>query len=335
MPYPALTKLRHATCTNYLFKEDPMVPASSSAALASDASAFGSLANMGARKQKKKPVLVLDAEELQKAHALFQQGAAEQLGDYDPSERERSAATLFGLAPMSDATEDDDDAEDLAVENGDDLAAETGLPEPEKVLSLTQPKKPAATTPLEAVASAPEAEADLQDVSPGFSTRKPLKQQALPAARLEQVSDADLEDTDKANPPPAEHSVAPMPAEEAAPPALDAAEADLAAQQEVPAASPDDAETAIEPATNPETASAATLEDHVVSELVLDTNQIYEEEPAQAASPNADREAETAVHNSLRARLVREDVCLARPEPSAWGKFMSAISRLWWRITFR
>ena len=39
-----------------------------------DGPAFGSLANLGGpRKFKKKPVLVLDPEELEKAHMMFQE----------------------------------------------------------------------------------------------------------------------------------------------------------------------------------------------------------------------------------------------------------------------
>ena len=85
-----------------------------------DGPAFGSLASMGApRKLKKKPVLVLDPEELAAAHMLFQDASAELLGE----EVDRSArpAPVLGLAPMDldgppeglqDTGEDDEIEED-------------------------------------------------------------------------------------------------------------------------------------------------------------------------------------------------------------------------------
>ena len=41
-----------------------------------------------------------------------------------------------------------------------------------------------------------------------------------------------------------------------------------------------------------------------------------------------------APQNSLRARLVREDVCLARPQPSIWQRAISNLRRLWLRFGF-
>ena len=94
--------------------------------------AYGSLAALATRpKPKKKPVLVLDADELAEAHLMFQQDAALQLEDAEHVER---APMTLGLAPLgSDAATDDSlDPDD------DDYTVEADAPEPDKVLGLTR-----------------------------------------------------------------------------------------------------------------------------------------------------------------------------------------------------
>lgn len=74
---------------------------------------YGSLMGMGAPRKKKKPVLVLDAEELDKAHAAIAMGGAqimEEAGDTEIPEREAAPVSLLGLAPMGADDSADDDA---------------------------------------------------------------------------------------------------------------------------------------------------------------------------------------------------------------------------------
>ncbi|MWV29384.1 hypothetical protein [Aurantiacibacter rhizosphaerae] len=98
-----------------------------------DGPAFGSLATLGGPKKfKKKPVLVLDPEELEKAHMLFQDASAELLGE--DVERPERAAPVLGLAPMA---LDDGDADPIdAGEDGEDI--EDGeIPSAEELLRMT------------------------------------------------------------------------------------------------------------------------------------------------------------------------------------------------------
>ncbi|WP_120075630.1 hypothetical protein [Aurantiacibacter odishensis] len=99
-----------------------------------DGPAFGSLANLGGpRKFKKKPVLVLDPEELEKAHMMFQEASAEMLGEQ--VERPERPKAVLGLAPIDDeeaAPEDMGESDD--AEAGDDNDA---IPSAEEVLRIT------------------------------------------------------------------------------------------------------------------------------------------------------------------------------------------------------
>ncbi|KLI63149.1 hypothetical protein [Aurantiacibacter marinus] len=102
--------------------------------IASDGPAYGSLEAMagGMRKLKKKPVLVLDPEELAQAHAMFHEASAELLGE--DVERAPRPVAILGLAPM----DDDEDADEM--DQADEAEAEADLPAPEAVLSLTRKK---------------------------------------------------------------------------------------------------------------------------------------------------------------------------------------------------
>lgn len=111
--------------------DDPVTPAP---APGDDGPAFGSLANLGApKKLKKKPVLVLDPEELEKAHMMFQEASAELLGE--EVERPERDASVLGLAPIDDgdATPEDMGASDDS-EAGDDSE---DIPSAEDVLRMT------------------------------------------------------------------------------------------------------------------------------------------------------------------------------------------------------
>ncbi|WP_271077538.1 hypothetical protein [Aurantiacibacter sp. MUD61] len=96
--------------------------------------AYGSLETLGARtKPKKKPVLVLDPDELAQAHAMFQDASAELIGE--EAERPQRPATILGLAPM-----EDDDAEEMGQSDEADVEEDDAVPNAEDVLSLTRRK---------------------------------------------------------------------------------------------------------------------------------------------------------------------------------------------------
>jgi hypothetical protein len=109
--------------------------ASSSAVRRNDA--YGSLGgSFGGteRKLNKKPVLVLDPDELAKAHQLFQIGAAEQLGEFDPRNRiSVPAAAVFGLV-LGVAKFEDEDDDYVAPADMDPIALADEEEEPEDEL---------------------------------------------------------------------------------------------------------------------------------------------------------------------------------------------------------
>ncbi|AKQ42044.1 hypothetical protein CP97_08450 [Aurantiacibacter atlanticus] len=94
--------------------------------------AYGSLEMLGGpRKFKKKPVLVLDPDELEKAHAAFHDASADLLGE--DAERSPRPAMILGLAPM-----EDDDPEEMGQSDEVQDDSEEYLPSSEAVLSLTK-----------------------------------------------------------------------------------------------------------------------------------------------------------------------------------------------------
>ena len=105
-----------------------------SAALRDDSAngpAYGSLEGLGApRKLKKKPVLVLDPEELAQAHAMFHEASAELLGE--DVERAPRPAMVLGLAPMLD-----DEPDEIDEEEAED---ESDVQSSDAVLSITRRK---------------------------------------------------------------------------------------------------------------------------------------------------------------------------------------------------
>ena len=125
-----------------------MAPASSSAMrdeTAFNDAAYGSLSGLGGPKVfKKKPVLVLDPEELEAAHALFHEGAATLVSD--EVEQAPRPARVLGLAPMddhddeADDTVDPDDIVDEDAEEEDDTPIDAAA-----VLSLTRSRSTAYT----------------------------------------------------------------------------------------------------------------------------------------------------------------------------------------------
>ncbi len=101
---------------------------------AANGPAYGSLESLGGpKKLKKKPVLVLDPEELEAAHAMFHEASADLLGEN--VERTRRPAMILGLAPM-----EDDDPDEMGESDEADSADDGNQPDAEAVLSLTRRK---------------------------------------------------------------------------------------------------------------------------------------------------------------------------------------------------
>ncbi|MEO5707718.1 MAG: hypothetical protein ABIT10_06745 [Alteraurantiacibacter sp.] len=143
-------------------------------------SSYGSLSTLGPRTFKKKPVLMLDPEELAKAHLAIAMGGAEIMETApDPVEapRPRQPAMLLGLVPVGAEEPDEDlsaypagaadaapaveDEWDEPAEEEADVQVWTPEDEPEDVFHDYQPRKD--TDPLDGTGFAEEApEADAQ-----------------------------------------------------------------------------------------------------------------------------------------------------------------------------
>ncbi|MFB0613351.1 hypothetical protein [Aurantiacibacter poecillastricola] len=106
-----------------LRSEDAMITSSAANA---EGPAYGSLEGLGGpRKFKKKPVLVLAPEELEKAHALFQEASAEMLGE--EIQRPSRPAAVLGLVPMNrDSAEPEDKGETDEADDDTDVIAAAG-----------------------------------------------------------------------------------------------------------------------------------------------------------------------------------------------------------------
>lgn len=366
---------------------------------------------MGRSKPKKKPVLVLAPEELEQAHMLFQQGAAEQLGEFDPVERAARSASLFGLAPMGS---EDDEADNFSpldpLDPLDDVVEEAEAPEPDKVLSLTRPrdrnadnahsaenampfgalpKVPVKLPPLDTepdLDSADDYEApelaedhDYSGVAPGFSTGEegsedspvsdPVDDELARLVGLPDASDLPEEAQTDSVPDSAEaeapaedwvnddwasdnwetESPGVEEAETEDPEAPELSELDPFDPSELPAeneisepvdealtpfeAELPEAEAAEAEAIEPAFEEAALPLDHEVASVTMFDDE-GEHQP-EAYVPPAEFTPQQGTQNALRAKLVREDVSLARPAPSLWRRIVAAIQRFYWRITFR
>ncbi len=274
----------------------------SSAARAVDLPSFGSLGGRGERAFKKKPVLVLDPEELAKAHHLFQVGAAEQLGDYDPAHRGRPAP-VFGLTIVPQDIEDDYVSPIVLIE--EDELPEDDLP----------------PIDLAAVLAMTEAEQALED--------------AFERAMLEQEAAAEPEElpvAEEALPEPAE------PAEALLPFLEQTFETEQFKAPDETAAQPGFA--SLHNGTEPvhhgtEADQHETEAPQHEPEIAFELEPEHEFDGEAFVLPEAPLRIlpifETGERSQLRARLVREELTLAHPEPSAWRKLMIALRRLWAR----
>ena len=321
--------------------------------------AYGSLAGLATRpKPKKKPVLVLDAAELAEAHALFQLGAAEQLEDADQIERR---PVMLGLAPIGsdmapDTTPDDDE---------DEYTVEADAPAPEDVLGLTraEPIAPDAAPrsfKKSMVVLPPDGDPALDAIEP-FVPMAPsdeeenwpedeLGQDDLPEepvaeelAAEELVAEELLPETDAVEQLPEEQLAEPVDEllpdpeplptaldltfEEAeAPPSDDAPTEDLAPQFDLEQPAAPDMEPEPAPfAQEQDDDSITRVEDDEVDGLA------FMRGPERRKISIAD--VPPTSHNSLRARLVREeDMVIEDFNPTKWERFTAWLGDAWRRF---
>lgn len=90
-------------------------------------SPYGSLITMGRARPRKKPVLVVDADELDRAHREFEIGAAQIMDNDDAPPPPRAHVDFLGLAPM--------DGEELVVEADDSDSADDEWRPPAELLA--------------------------------------------------------------------------------------------------------------------------------------------------------------------------------------------------------
>ena len=322
------------------------------------------------RKLKKKPVLVLDPEELAKAHQLFQIGAAEQLGEFDPRNRiSVPAAAVFGmilggvkfedeeddyvaptdLAPNEMGDEEEEPEEELPPIDLDALLALTGAEQEEEdefqryqaeaALLFEAAEEPEAVQPVSLVeeADAPEiVPAPTADASTADALARILSRAAARPQQAPLLADLDLSAIE---PPTVEG--------EAAEPLTQPEPEELVLEEP--------AELADEPAEEPqrpapEPVAAPTIEiepeaafsdsdwpEFVITEQPFETlDNAFEGEASaltEAPARNMPVMGEEGVRSTLRARLVREETTLVHPEPTAWRKLAIALRRFWQRFS--
>ncbi|WP_137678945.1 hypothetical protein [Aurantiacibacter suaedae] len=254
---------------------------------------------MGARRLKKKPVLVVDPDELAQAHQLFQQGAAEQLDEYVPEERPRANVSLFGLAPMSESDKDDIFAQPLSPLNDDDKwvddLEEADPPAPEKMLSLTRPREPKQPQ-ITIFGALPDALS--QQPSEPLLAQKPAVREAAPIEK---------------------QPLQPAPATERSPERL-------GLMHDYDDVAPGFSHR--EPAPKSAPMQPPVVDDAVASVILFD------EDEAPRPAPKPVTHAPSAQSN-LRARLMREDVCLSHPHPSLLQRFLGLLQRWYATLTGR
>ena len=314
------------------------------------------------RKLKKKPVLVLDPEELAKAHHLFQIGAAEQLGEFDPRNRiSLPAAAVFGsilgvvkfddeeddyVAPINLADEEEEPEDELPPIDLDALLALTRaeqeeedafqLYQAEAALAAEAEAELDAAEPLNSVeeADAPEiVPAPTADASTADALARILSRAAARPQQAPLLADLDFSEIESPNveSDAAEPLARPEPEElvieqTTAPP--DESAEELAAEA---VAEPD-------PAIEPETAfSDSARPEFEMTEQAFESIDNPFESEASARFETLPRGmpviGEEGVRSTLRARLVREEVHFAHPEPTAWSKFANAVRRFWHRFS--
>jgi len=312
------------------------------------------------RKLKKKPVLVLDPDELAKAHQLFQIGAAEQLGEFDPKARAfRPAAALFspilGAVPRYDQDDDYVAPLDLVAELASDVGEgdeETGDDLPpidlDSLLALTRAEQDAE-------------DAFYRDAAANLAALE-TEQAFEPATFAEPEAEALIPEAVAEEPPAIEPvAVAYSPAdalariiERAAAQPRPAPEVELAIVPPVapkivlPEIAPEP-EPVSEPEPEPELAAyepewivaqpvnAATYSDENLDLLDLGPQHQFDDEPfapVEAAVRATPIIGAAGTRSNLRARLVREDLPMARPEPTMLSQMVNALRRFWNSLPF-
>jgi len=302
--------------------------ASSSAARVAETPMFGNLGSPGGmRKLKKKPVLVLDPEELAKAHHLFQIGAAEQINEYDPLARAPRTAPVFAVV-LGGALDDDDDYQppvsmaDMADEEGE--ATDDDLPPIDlaAMLAMTEAEQREEDAYYAAIPEVELAEAETAEAAE--PAPEPAHEDA-PADALARIVSraAAMPAPSAAEPEPAEPDCAPV-WQEPEPAPLPHLAGDAPAPAE-----PGLAETA------PTLSFDLTEHEDISEETPFGETPLGEFPFGEEADIGDAPPAELPIfaqgpRSELRARLVREDLTLARPQPSRWRKFVIMVRRLYW-----
>ncbi len=304
--------------------------------------AYGSLATLASRpKPKKKPVLVLDADELAEAHLLFQQGAAEQLEDADLIER---APVTLSLAPLGSDVEIDDTPDD----DEDEYAVEADAPAPEDVLNLTRsdaapvaddtrkPKKSMVALPPDGDPALDAVEPFVPFADDDDSASDPVEEQLYDLPEVPQEEPI-------AEPQPPVDPVADEPVEADAPALIEDEERTLPLSLEEPAEPAEPAEPELEAAPILEeqqpaetTAEAAPVSDQPAATVnVTDIDEDEDVDGYAFMRGDAPRKLDISAaaagsQNSLRARLVRgEEPVFEEEEPSLWGRITAWVANLW------
>ncbi|WP_343808186.1 hypothetical protein [Alteraurantiacibacter aestuarii] len=304
---------------------------------------FGSLITLGPRKFKKKPVLTLDPEELEKAHLQFQLDGAQIMGEDAPLER--APVPVLGLAPI-----DAEEAEHLIGADDDEELDESDLPplpellaDPDRLSGLAEEQDDKEAGLVAAPApSKPRAGIDMVALR-------------LAASLAEQEEVAEDEVPDDATPilavPSAEHGDEPVPATEnfvadqpvreqpqTASPAVDAAP-DAPAQKR---------KTTIETATESWDLPFARLtgnppppEDELLLAEMFEWEDQDADWPETPEAPETEQaaEAETdlapAEHNHIRAMLIHGEFEPPYDQEPHSSGLLSLIARAWRWLTAR
>ena len=312
------------------------------------------------RKLKKKPVLVLDPDELAKAHQLFQIGAAEQLGEFDPKARAfRPAAALFspilGAVPRYDQDDDYVAPLDLVAELASDVGEgdeETGDDLPpidlDSLLALTRAEQDAedafyrdaaanlaALEADKALAPATVAEPEAETIIPEAVADEPAAIE--PVAETYSPADALARIIERA-------AAQPKPAPEteltiAPPVAPKIALPEIAPEPEpMPEPEPEAELAAYKPewiVTQPD--DAATYSDENFDLLDLGPQHEFDDEPfvpVDAPVRASQIIGSEGTRSNLRARLVREDLPMTQPEPTMLSQMANALRRFWNSLPF-
>jgi hypothetical protein len=267
----------------------------------------------GGRPLKKKPVLVLDADELAKAHQLFQVGAAEALGEFDPRARVHRPASAIFSGPRA--------VPPVWLDEEDDYVAPVVLTEADEEIEEELPP-----IDLDAIlAAAREEDESAEDWAEEAWSEEACQPEEDPAP----AAFAAEAEPEAAPQPIAERPQAPSPAEALARiigrAAARPAQAEEVADEPQWLAPEQEPEPQIEQPVWHEPACDIAAEGDPAEFLPYETCDdeafTHEEAPLQTMPiMGAD-----GTRSTLRARLVRDEMPIAHPGPSLWQKLVHAL----------